>query len=268
MVRRFVAILGVFFVFIPAALHAQAVKGSLLGNITDQGGLAVPGASVTITETSTNISYSTTTNESGYYIFPSLKDGTYKVVTELSGFKKAIRDGVIVPVNTTIRVDLRMEVGALEESITVVGESPMLQTDRTDTGLLQVIIPAADALETVSVTTSNYDAEFGRSGGAITNVTLKSGTNTLKGSVFFFGNNEKTNASDYFTHLKAPTKFANAGFTLGGPIVKSKFFFFGDYQRTIDNAGYVVRTTVPTAAMRSGDFSAVAQHIYDPLTGD
>ncbi|PYR53838.1 MAG: hypothetical protein DMF91_27765 [Acidobacteria bacterium] len=340
MVRRFVAILGVFFVFIPAALHAQAVKGALLGNITDQGGLAVPGASVTITETSTNISYSTTTNESGYYIFPSLKDGTYKVVTELSGFKKAIRDGVIVPVNTTIRVDLRMEVGALEESITVVGESPMLQTDRTDTGriieskmvtdlpltfnrnfqsilvtvpgatrphrehsaffnsqdslstevngqsrlanntmieglddnhktgLLQVIIPAADALETVSVTTSNYDAEFGRSGGAITNVTLKSGTNTLKGSVFFFGNNEKTNASDYFTHLKAPTKFANAGFTLGGPIVKSKFFFFGDYQRTLDNSGYVVRTTVPTAAMRAGDFSAVAQHIYDPLTGD
>src|SRR2546428_8380741 len=140
--------------------------------------------------------------------------------------------------------------------------------DNHKTGLLQVIIPAADALETVSVTTSNYDAEFGRSGGAITNVTLKSGTNTLKGSVFFFGNNEKTNASDYFTHLKAPTKFANAGFTLGGPIVRSKFFFFGDYQRTLDNAGYVVRATVPTVAMRNGDFSAVAQHIYDPLTGD
>ncbi len=76
------------------------------------------------------------------------------------------------------------------------------------TGLLQVIIPAADALETVSVSTSNYDAEFGRSGGAITNVTLKSGTNDLKGSAFFFGNTDATNASDYFTHLKAPTKFA------------------------------------------------------------
>ena len=100
------------------------------------------------------------------------------------------------------------------------------------TGLLQVIIPAADALETVSVSTSNYDAEFGRSGGAVTNVTLKSGTNDLKGSVFFFGNTEKTNASDYFTHLKAPTKFANGGFTLGGPIVRNKLFFFGDYQRT------------------------------------
>ncbi len=136
--------------------------------------------------------------------------------------------------------------------------------DNQKTGLLQVIIPAADALETVSVSTSNYDAEFGRSGGAVTNVTLKSGTNELKGSGFFFGNTEKTNAGDYFTHQKAPTKFVNGGFTLGGPIVKSKLFFFGDYQRTLDNNGYVVRATVPTLAMRNGDFSAASSKIYDP----
>jgi len=339
--RRLSGLLGVLLVLaVPGALAAQAVKGSLLGNILDATGFPMPGVTVTITETSTNITYTTTTNEKGYYTFPSLKDGTYQVVAEVTGFKKDIRNGVVVPVNTTIRVDLKMEVGALEEAITVAGESPVLQTDRTDTGrlieskmvtdlpltfnrnfqsllvtvpgatrphrehsaffnsqdalsteingqsrlanntmieglddnqktgLLQVIIPAADALETVSVTTSNYDAEFGRSGGAITNVTLKSGTNTFKGSAFFFGNNEKTNASDYLTHLTAPTKFANGGATIGGPIVKNKFFFFGDYQRTIDNAGYVVRAIVPTAAFRNGDFSAVSQHIYDPLTGD
>ena len=118
------------------------------------------------------------------------------------------------------------------------------------------------------MTTSNYDAEFGRAGGAVTNVTLKSGTNDLKGSAFVFANNEKTNASDYFTHLKAPTSFFNGGFTLGGPIVKNKLFFFGDYQRTLDNGGYVVRATIPTMAMRNGDFSAVTHGIYDPLTGD
>src|SRR6185436_5911006 len=78
--------------------------------------------------------FSATTNESGFYTFPSLKDGTYRVVAEVSGFKRVVRDGIIVPVNTTIRVDLKMEVGALEESITVVGQSPILQTDRTDTG--------------------------------------------------------------------------------------------------------------------------------------
>lgn len=324
----------------PAPAAAQAVSGALVGNVTDQSGLTLPGATVTITETATNISYNTTANEAGYYSFPSLKDGTYKVMGELAGFKKILRDGVIVSVNTTVRVDLKLEVGAIEESITVKAESPLLQTDRSDTGrlieskmvtdlpltfnrnfqsllvtvpgatrphrehsaffnsqdslstevngqsrlanntmiegvddnqktgLLQVIIPAADALETVSVTTSNYDAEFGRSGGAITNVTLKSGTNMLKGTGFFFGNNEKTNAGDYFSHLKAPTKFVNGGFTLGGPIVRNKLFFFGDYQRTLDNFGYIVRVTVPTAAMRNGDFSAVSQHIYDPLTGD
>src|SRR4029453_8521789 len=70
------------------------------------------------------------------------------------------------------------------------------------------------------------------------------------------------------THLVAPTKFLNSGFTLGGPIIRNKFFFFGDYQRTIDNFGYVVRAIVPTMAMRSGDFSAVTQRIYDPFTGD
>jgi hypothetical protein len=113
--------------------HAQAVSGTLLGSIADQGGLGMPGVTVTITETSTNISLTATTNDSGFYTFPSLKDGTYKVIAELSGFKRVVRDGIIVPVNTTIRVDLKMEVGALEESITVVGQSPILQTDRTDT---------------------------------------------------------------------------------------------------------------------------------------
>ena len=325
---------------IPRLAGAQAVTGTLLGNITDQQGGALPGVTIVITEQNTNIKTNAVTNEIGYYIFPSLKDGTYRVEAELSGFKKTLREGVIVAVNTTVRVDLRLEVGAIEESVTVQAESPVLQTDRSDTGriieskmvteipltynrnfqailvtvpgatrphrdhsaffnsqdslstevngqsrlanntmieglddnhktgLLQVIIPAADALETVSVTTSNYDAEFGRSGGAITNVTLKSGTNTYKGTAFVFGNTEKTNASDYFTHLKAPTKFINGGFTLGGPIVRSKLFFFGDYQRTIDNSGYVVRSNVPTMAMRGGDFSAVSQHIYDPFTGD
>ena len=97
----------------PAPARAQAVSGGLVGNLTDQSGLALPGATVTITETATNISKTTTTNESGYYTFPSLKDGTYKVVGELAGFKKIVRDGVIVDVNTTVRVDLKLEVGAL-----------------------------------------------------------------------------------------------------------------------------------------------------------
>ena len=322
------ALVGIL--LLPSTARAQAVTGTLLGNVTDSSGAGVPGATVTALEVQTNTSRTAITNEAGNYIFSSLRNGTYTVNAEIQGFKKVERPNVKVEVNTTVRVDMKLEVGQINETLTVSAESPLLQTDRTDTGrileskmvselpltfnrnfqsllitvpgvtrphrehsqffnsqdslrfevngqpgmasntlieglddnqktgLLQVIIPAADALETVSVSTSNYDAEFGRSGGAVTNVTIKSGTNNLKGSAFFFGNNDKTNAGDYFTHIQAPTKFVNGGFTLGGPIVKGKLFFFGDYQRTMDNNGYVVRATVPTVKMRSGDFSEVS----------
>src|SRR5918995_1169058 len=333
------AVVAAALLALPTRAAAQAVTGTLLGNVTDASGAAVPGATVTATEVQTNVSRTAVTNESGYYLFASLQNGTYTVAAELEGFKKVQRQNLKVDVNTTVRVDLPLEVGQMTEAVTVSAETPVLQTDRTDTGriieskmvaelpltfnrnfqslvmtvpgvtrphrehsqffnsqdslrfevngqpgmasttliegldnnhktgLLQVIIPAADALETVNVTTSNYDAEFGRSGGAVTNVTLKSGTNDLKGSVFFYGNNEKTNASDYLSHLTPPQKFAQGGFTLGGPIIRNKLFFFGDYQRTIDNLGYVFRGVVPTLAMRAGDFSAATTKIYDPQTG-
>src|SRR5215212_3330232 len=324
---------------IPSTASAQAVTGTLLGNVTDPSGAAVPGATVTATDVAKNTSRNVVSNEAGYYILTSLPNGTYTVDAELQGFKKVARQNVKVDVNTTVRVDLTLVVGQMTEEVTVAAETPALQTDRTDTGrvleskmiselpltfnrnfqsltmtvpgvtrphrehsqffnsqdslryevngqpgmasntlieglddnqktgLLQVIIPAADALETVNVTTSNYDAEFGRSGGAVTNVTIKSGTNQYKGSVFVFGNNEKTSAGDYFNHQKAPTKFLNTGFTFGGPIRKNKLFFFGDYQRTVDNAGYVVRATVPTVLERQGIFTEVTNGIYDPATG-
>jgi hypothetical protein len=324
----------------PHVADAQAVKGSLLGNVTDPSGLALPGVTVTITEVNTNISYSTITNESGYYIFSNLKDGTYRVASELAGFKRDVRDGVEVPVNATVRVDLKMEVGAIEESVTVVGETPLLQTDRVDTGrtiesfhlaavplgfnrnfqgmllivpgasrpfrphseffnaqdslssnvngqsrlannvqiegiddnhrtgLLTTLIPSAEAIESVNVTTTVYDAEFGRAGGAITNVTLKSGTNALKGSVFATGNTEKTNAAGYFSHLNPPTEYLQSGFTLGGPIQRNKLFFFVDYQHTLDNSGRTQRATIPPMAFRTGDFSSASTRIYDPLTGN
>jgi hypothetical protein len=340
--RAFVASLsaGALVLLCTGVAGAQAVKGGLLGNIVDSSGLALPGVTVTITEMNTNISYSTVTNDSGHYIFTNLKDGTYRVAAELSGFKRAVHEGVEVPVNTTMRVDLKLEVGALEESITVVGESPLLQTDRADTsriiesihlaevplgfnrnfqgmmvtvpgalrlqrphsdffnaqdslstnvngqsrlannvqiegiddnhrtGLLTTLIPSAEAIETVNISTSAYDAEFGRAGGAITNVTLKSGTNTLKGSVFAFGNNEKTVAKGYFTKTSPPGDYLQSGFTLGGPIQHNKLFFFGDYQHIRDHAGRTTRAVIPPAAYRTGDFSASPTKIYDPLTGN
>ena len=126
--------------------------------------------------------------------------------------------------------------------------------DNHRTGLLTTLIPSAEAIETVNISTSVYDAEFGRAGGAITNVTLKSGTNVLKGSAFVFGNNEKTNAPGYFTHTAPPGDYLQSGFTLGGPIRHDTLFFFGDYQHIRDNAGRTTRAVIPPSAYRTGKF--------------
>ena len=140
--------------------------------------------------------------------------------------------------------------------------------DNHRTGLLTVLIPAADAIETVSIATSNFDAEFGRAGGAVSNVTLKSGTNDLHGSAFIFGNNDNTLANGFFTRRKAATHYRQYGFTLGGPIIKNKLFFFGDYQRTSDKLGKVNLLRIPIADWRAGNFANIATKIYDPLTGN
>ncbi|HMV51979.1 MAG TPA: TonB-dependent receptor, partial [Blastocatellia bacterium] len=142
--------------------------------------------------------------------------------------------------------------------------------DNQKTGLLQVLIPAADAIETVSISTSNFDAEFGRAGGAVSSVTLKSGTNDLHGSAFFFGNNNNgwLQAGDYFTHTTAPTHYRQAGATIGGPIKKNKLFYFGDYQYTTDALGTVFRFVSPYPEWFGGDFSKAPTRIYDPTTGN
>jgi len=87
--------------------------------------------------------------------------------------------------------------------------------------------PGADSFgrchSAVSISTSNFDAELGRAGGAVSNVTLKSGANDIHGSVFGFGNNEQHAATDYFSGTKAPTHYRQFGATIGGPIKKNNF---------------------------------------------
>ena len=115
--------------------YGQAVKGTLLGTVTDGSGAVVPGAGITITEVNTGISRSTETNASGYYVFANLETGTYRVAVELPGFRKAVRDGVEVQVNSTIRADAALEPGAASETIEVTAAPLTLQTDRADTGI-------------------------------------------------------------------------------------------------------------------------------------
>src|SRR5687767_11167714 len=119
---------------LPAEAAGQAAVGALVGNVRDESGGSVPGATITATETRTNISRTAVSNAAGNYTFTNLSPGSYRIEGELVGFRKFSRDSVEVNVNTTIRVDISLTVGELEESVTVTGEAPMLQTDRTDTG--------------------------------------------------------------------------------------------------------------------------------------
>jgi hypothetical protein len=133
-----------------------------------------------------------------------------------------------------------------------------------------------DAIEEFKVQTSNYSAEFGRSGGAVVNASIKSGANELSGSAFYFLRDESLDARGFFEDpdsQKAPFHFQQFGATLGGPIQKDKTFFFVDYQATrrrgVDTEVNPGIFSVPTAAQRSGDFSGEGNNvIYDPLTGE
>jgi hypothetical protein len=132
-------------------------------------------------------------------------------------------------------------------------------------------VPALEAIETVSVVTSTFDADQGLSGGMSANVVIKSGTNQFRGSLFEYFYNEKMKSRPYFlpvNEAKPEGRQNQFGGTLGGPIVRNRLFFFGSYEATYDRTGAQRFGTVPTAAMRNGDLSASATPIYDPLTGN
>ena len=147
------------------------------------------------------------------------------------------------------------------------------------------IVSSVDAVAEFKVQTSNYSAEFGRSGGGAVNATTKSGTNQFHGSAWEFLRNEALDAAQYgfgTAQPKAPHKQNQFGVTLGGPIVKDKVFFFGDYEGTRIHSATTDIVTVPSHAETTGDFSDILgttpsgtdalgrpifpNEIYDPST--
>ena len=130
------------------------------------------------------------------------------------------------------------------------------------------IAPPLEAIEEMHVQTSNPSAEFGTFGGAVVNVTLRSGANDVHGSLFEYLRNDALNARSFFASSKAPFKSNQFGGTIGGPIRKNKAFFFGDYQGLRIRQGQSYLINVPTAAMREGILLPEEGFatIYDPLS--
>jgi hypothetical protein len=129
-------------------------------------------------------------------------------------------------------------------------------------GSAYVVQPSVDAIAEFKVETNSYSAEFGRGNGAIMNAVIKSGTNKIHGDVFEFLRNEKFDAINDFDTNQQPYKQNQFGFTLGGPIIKNKTFFFGDYEGLRIRQGLPQLSTVPSQDQIGGDFSA----LLDPTT--
>jgi len=130
-------------------------------------------------------------------------------------------------------------------------------------------LPSIDATQEFRVRANMYDAQFGRTGGGVITFASRGGSNEFHGSVFHFLRNDNLDANNFFNNRagtrKAHFVYNQFGGRIGGPIVKNRLFFFGNYEGIRNVRGFFETGRTPTAAERAGTF-AVA--IYDPLTGD
>lgn len=130
-------------------------------------------------------------------------------------------------------------------------------------------VPPAETIETVNISTNNFDAEQGMAGGAAISVNTKSGTNEFHGSAFAFHDNDNYQARNFFNTAAKPSNIANInGATAGGPIKRNKLFYFGGWEGNRERLGFSRLMTIAPADQRLGDFSAYNATIFDPLTGN
>jgi len=332
-----------------APASAQAVYGSVAGVVTDASGAAAPGVTVTITSIERKTTNSVVAGANGSYMKERLLPGTYEVKAELPGFKAKVVSPVVVNLDAQTKVDLKLELGDVSETVTVSGtEGQLLKTDRADVAVtfdekqiselpvldrnftkfilltpgtqrlswnhatsenpqgsvqtmvngqhfsgtsfqldgtdnrdpilgIIVINPPLEAIGESKVTSQNYDAEFGQATAGVVSVRTKSGTNQFHGSGFEFHQSDKFLARNPFNQpdvknaitgkVLPETKRDQFGGSLGGPIQKEKWFFFGDYQGWRYTDGGSKLLTVPTARARTGDLSEYGVNIFDPAGG-
>ncbi|SNT36585.1 TonB-dependent Receptor Plug Domain [Granulicella rosea] len=170
------------------------------------------------------------------------------------------------------------------QAVNVNGVSNATNTTRIDGAVdaypwlpyLVAYLPPTDGIESINVVTGSFNAEQGAAGGSAINVTMKSGTNHFHGSAWEFNTIAQYNAQAWSnrTGIRQKNIYNEVGGAIGGPIIKDKLFFFFDYNRVSVNKAINGIYSVPTLAMRGGDFSAFLSTtatsntvIYDPATG-
>jgi len=359
--RRWVHSLALFWIAACAA-PAQESRATLIGRAADPSGAVVAGATVRATNQDTNTTASSATNESGNFEIPYLLPGIYRVTVELAGFKRAVRAGIELRVSDRLTLDFTLEVGDVAESVTVTGETPLLESQTASIGLVMderrvaelpvvggnpfylarltagviasggrsagnpmdagaatgvivngtrggssevtvdggpnmtnrnaVFSPPQDLVQEFKIHTVTYDASIGATG-ALTNVSMRSGTNTLHGSVYH--NESRWRGVPWFTNrfLADPAirltpeerkaqipswQHQRGGVTVTAPVWIPKiydgrnrsFWTFG-FENLNISRNLAFTGTVPTADQLRGDFSALGRlgtryQIYDPAT--
>ena len=319
MLRRIVGTLMVLFLAAPP-LFAQQGTTELRGRVEDAQGGILPGVTVIVKNQATGFARETVSGSDGSFITSGLVPGTYEVAAELSGFKKFQRKDLILEVGKTASIEVKMEVGGIEQTVNVSAESPLVDvtskeiggniTSETLTqlpsvngnfigfiGLLPGIVPSIstesfgsdaisvngqdprnnnysvdggnnnddvigqragmqartpiEAIQEFQVITNQFDAEFGRTSGAVVNAVTKAGTNKVNGSGFGFFQDGSLTAKDYFTakdstRKKSDTQYQRWGGTVGGPIVQDKMHYFFSLERfAIDRPNVINITTRP-----------------------
>ncbi len=322
---------------IPAQVNAT---GTFSGEVTDPSGAPVANAEVRVTQQETGVSNAKPTAQDGIYTIPLLKPGTYSIEVTAPGFRKETHKDLTLQIQQVAQEDFKLQIGDVQQQITVEGAPPLLNTESTEVGnvlsqqstqqlplngrnfaQLGLLVPGTnpgpvggirtqgngnetqragaeivadgargsfntfmidglndedqsvgtlkifpnlESIEEFKVQVGNYDAQFA-SGGAVVNVITRSGGNTIHGSAFEFLRNYALDARQFFDAKKPQFQQNQFGFAIGGPIIKNKTFFFGDYQALRIHEASTALVTEPTAAMRSGNFNGVAT-IYNPST--
>jgi Carboxypeptidase regulatory-like domain len=351
--KKAVQLLGGIFAVLLLCLPAfsQGSFGRILGTVTDQSGGVVAGATVTVIDTERGINRALTTDDAGAYNAPNLTAGNYTVRVEAKGFKRIERQGITIEVGHEVRVDLTVQPGEQNQTVTVTESVPLVETTNATQGgtlenadivdlplngrdyqnllglrpgvmlqpgggpwtqstngvrpdesvwLVEGIISSnffdarpvinmpspftdgatimpVDAIQEFNLM-ENPKAEYGWKAGAIVNVGIKSGTNSLHGDAYAFGRYQNWDARNYFnvaspasgcaivvsgSCLQTPAQLEQFGGVVGGPIKKDKLFFFGGYEGLRSFIGFVGGISVP-ATLSTGN---PAKSMVDAITG-
>jgi hypothetical protein len=325
-------LLGLMIVFAAAApLAAQTPTGKIFGTVVDDQGTALPGVTVEASSPKLVGKASAVSDESGVYRIFALTPGLYRVTFTLPGFKTVTRDGIVVELEQSVKLNVALEPGAIEEQVTVVGQSPLIDVKSTVKGMTMTrevfsalprgrdfdslvnAIPgvqnepmlsgisvdgasgaenmfyvdgtditnlytgvrgegvAFEFIDEVQVKASGYQAEYGGSLGGVVNVITRQGGNAFHGDVVAYYSGSALNGKERDTLRLDPydiglAEYVNyqdlygkdsvdrveAGFNLGGYILKDRLWFFTSFLPVYLQT---TRHVVFDPSLETGDFT-------------